>query len=62
MNWYLKIVLWSLFKMTIIIGGSLSFLWWAYQIKTEEELYLDHAWGVATITREPDTLIAHIRG
>ena len=48
--------------LALIISTSLILVWWAYQIKLEGTLYLDQAWGVSTITREPDTLIAHIRG
>ena len=31
-------------------------------MRSDGTLHLNYAWGVSTITREPGTLIAHIRG
>ena len=36
--------------------------WYGYRVKVEGQLELENAHGIVTITREPDTLIPHIRG
>ena len=59
MRWIIVI---ALFKILLTLSLSYFGLRWAYQIKSEGTLHLEHAWGTAAITREPDTAIAHIRG
>ena len=45
----------------LILGGIMT-VFYLYEVKDEGEFVLDNAWGVATITREADTDIPHIRG
>ena len=44
-----------------ILGGTIA-TFFLYAVKQEGELRLENAWGVATITREEDTEIPHIKG
>ena len=55
----LKVTSASLLAITICTTLS---LWFLSQVKTEGTLYLEHARGKVTITREKDTNIPHIRG
>ena len=62
MLWQIKMVIVALIKFVAFSCMFFGYLWWAYQVKSDGTLHLNYAWGVATITREPGTLIAHIRG
>ena len=62
MLWHIKMLIIALIKFFAISCVFFGYLWWAYQVRSEGTLYLNYAWGISTITREPGTLIAHIRG
>ena len=58
----LKKCLGALFCATLIaLIGISCFLLWAYQVIEEGELLLPNAPGTATISREKDTGVAHIK-
>jgi penicillin G amidase len=46
--------------MFLFIGSKI--LWWVYKTKVEGVVELANAPGIATITREEGTEIAHIQG
>ena len=48
--------------LTILAAAFTGFLFWAYSVKNEGTIYLPRASGSASITREDDTGIAHMRG
>ena len=50
-----------IFLVAMLLAGYLS-LKYLFAVKIDGILYLKNARGSATITREPDTLIPHIRG
>ena len=44
-----------LFVAVMVIAALSAAVFFAYQIKSEGTLHLEHAWGTCDITREDDT-------
>lgn len=55
------IKIFCLTTITLVFCGSVG-LWYLYKERTNGTIYLEGAPGVASITRETDNGIAHIRG
>merc|ERR1712048_570671 len=47
--------------IALVLVGTIA-IFYLYEVKQEGELTLSNAWGTATITREVETEIPHIRG
>ena len=58
-NLCLKVAVVSIVALITVTVLTLRYL---YEVKTDGTLYLKNAHGEATITREKDTNIPHIRG
>ena len=50
------------FGTALAAAASVAFLYWAYQVEDQGTLHLEKVPGTATITREAETGVAHIRG
>ena len=50
------------FLLFFVTSLLLAVTWYGYRVKIQGELELKNAHGIVKITREPDTMIAHIRG
>ena len=57
-----KVCICTTFLLLVVTSLLLAATWYGYRVKIQGELELKNAHGVVTITREPDTMIAHIRG
>ena len=57
-----KCLRYTICTTAIVLAATISFLFFAYRLKSEGEISLENAWGKATIARESDTAIAHITG
>ena len=58
----LKCAQFMLLSGALFVIAFVGAVYYAYQVKSEGTLHLEHAWREVSITREVETQIPHIKG